>query len=130
MNLKKLSKTLINIQHDEKFKWRNRVHDELLAAMDLRRTDISSMDEDSLRKHVEKLVREIIAEMGAQNCPSDVDRDKLAHWMCSTKQLDLGPLEDLLANDEVTEIMVNKFDEIFIERSGETDTVRHHLFKR
>ncbi len=41
-----VSKTLINLQHNEKFKWRNRVHDELLAAMDLRRTDIGSMDEE------------------------------------------------------------------------------------
>ncbi|NKB38273.1 MAG: FHA domain-containing protein [Gammaproteobacteria bacterium] len=111
-----ISKTLINIQHDEKFKWRNRVHDELLAAMDLRRTDISSMDEDSLRKHVEKLVREIIAEMDAK-LPGDVDREKLLTDVLN-EAVGLGPLEDLLANEEVTEIMVNKFDEIFIEKSG------------
>ncbi len=55
-----VSKTLLNLQHNEKFKWRNRVHDELLAAMDLRRTDISGMDESSLRKHVEGLVTELI----------------------------------------------------------------------
>jgi pilus assembly protein CpaF len=30
----------------------------------------------------------------------------------------LGPLEDLLADELVTEIMVNRFDEIFIERAG------------
>jgi pilus assembly protein CpaF len=111
-----LSNTLINIQHDEKFKWRNRVHDELLAAMDLRRTDISSMDETSLRKHVEKLVHEIIAEMGTK-LPGDVDREKLANDVLN-EAVGLGPLEELLANDDVTEIMVNKFDEIFIERSG------------
>jgi pilus assembly protein CpaF len=111
-----LSKTLINIQHDEKFKWRNRVHDELLAAMDLRRTDISSMDETSLRKHVEKLVREIIAEMGTK-LPGDVDREKLANDVLN-EAVGLGPLEELLADEDVTEIMVNKFDEIFIEKAG------------
>ena len=30
----------------------------------------------------------------------------------------LGPLEDLLADELVTEIMVNRYDEIFIERGG------------
>ncbi len=111
-----LSNTIINLQHDEKFKWRNRVHEELLAAMDLRRTDISSMDEDSLRKHVEKMIKEIITEMDAK-LPADVDRQLLASEVLN-EAVGLGPLEKLLADENVTEIMVNKFDEIFIEQSG------------
>lgn len=111
-----VSKTLLNLQHNEKFKWRNRVHEELLAAMDLRRTDISSMDEDQLRKHVEKLIREIIEEMGPK-LPADVDRQQLASEVLN-EAVGLGPLEKLLADDSVTEIMVNKFDEIFIEQEG------------
>lgn len=111
-----LSNTIINLQHDEKFKWRNRVHEELLAAMDLRRTDISSMDEDTLRKHVEKMIKEIIADMEAK-LPSDVNKEQLASEVLN-EAVGLGPLEKLLADDTVTEIMVNKFDEIFIEQSG------------
>jgi pilus assembly protein CpaF len=111
-----LSNTIINLQHDEKFKWRNRVHEELLAAMDLRRTDISSMDEDTLRKHVEKMIKEIIADMEAK-LPSDVHKEQLASEVLN-EAVGLGPLEKLLADDTVTEIMVNKFDEIFIEQSG------------
>ncbi len=111
-----LSNTIINLQHNEKFKWRNRVHEELLAAMDLRRTDISSMDEDSLRKHVEKMIKEIITEMDAK-LPADVDRQLLASEVLN-EAVGLGPLEKLLADENVTEIMVNKFDEIFIEQSG------------
>lgn len=115
-NSEEISKTLMNLQHDEKFKWRNRVHEELLAAMDLRRTDISSMDEAQLRKHVEKLVNEIITEMGPK-FPADVDQVVLANDVLN-EAVGLGPLEKLLADDTVTEIMVNKFDEIFIEQSG------------
>ena len=111
-----VSKTLLNLQHNEKFKWRNRVHDELLAAMDLRRTDISSMDESSLRKHVEGLVKEIITEMGPK-LPGDVDQVQLASDVLN-EAVGLGPLETLLADETITEIMVNKFDEIFIEQAG------------
>lgn len=111
-----LSNTIINLQHDEKFKWRNRVHEELLAAMDLRRTDISSMDENTLRKHVEKMIKEIIDEMGSK-LPSNVNKEQLASEVLN-EAVGLGPLEKLLADDNVTEIMVNKFDEIFIEQSG------------
>ena len=111
-----LSQTLISIQHDEKFKWRNRVHEELLAMMDLRRTDIGDMDEDKLRSHVESMVQEIIKEMDSK-LPADVDRAQLASDVLN-EAVGLGPLERLLADDSVTEIMVNKFDEIFIEQAG------------
>ena len=111
-----LSKTLINIQHDEKFKWRNRVHEELLAAMDLRRTDIGDMDEEKLRKHVEGMVKEIITDMGAK-IPGDVDKEYLAASVLN-EAVGLGPLEELLADDTVTEIMVNKYDDIYIEQEG------------
>ncbi|MGL4101637.1 ATPase, T2SS/T4P/T4SS family, partial [Staphylococcus epidermidis] len=30
----------------------------------------------------------------------------------------LGPLEELLADETVSEIMVNRFDEIYVERAG------------
>ena len=47
-----------SIFKEERFMWRNRVHDALLEMMDLRRTDIGSMDEKMLRKHVEKMIVE------------------------------------------------------------------------
>jgi pilus assembly protein CpaF len=74
------------------------------------------MDEDSLRSHVDGMVREIIKEMGSK-LPADVDKEVLANEVLN-EAVGLGPLEQLLADESVTEIMVNKFDEIFIERSG------------
>jgi pilus assembly protein CpaF len=111
-----LSKTLISLQHNEKFKWRNRVHEELLAAMDLRRTDVGAMNEEKLREHVQAMISEIIREMDAK-LPSNVDRKQLAIDVLN-EAVGLGPLEELLADESVTEIMVNKFDDIYIERAG------------
>ncbi len=111
-----LSQTIIDLQRKDKFKYRNRVHEELLAAMDLRRTDISSMDEDELRKHVKELIADIIAELGSK-IPSDVDRDRLAKQVLD-EAVGLGPLEELIADDSVSEVMVNKFDDIYVERGG------------
>ncbi|MGB1882609.1 MAG: ATPase, T2SS/T4P/T4SS family [Gammaproteobacteria bacterium] len=111
-----LSQTIIDLQHKDKFKYRNRVHEELLAAMDLRRTDISSMDEDELRKHVKELIAEIIAELGSK-IPPDVDRDRLAKQVLD-EAVGLGPLEELIADDSVSEVMVNRFDDIYVERGG------------
>ena len=111
-----LSKTLIDLRHKDKFKWRNRVHEDLLAAMDLRRTDISSMTEDLLRKHVQGLIEEIITELGVK-IPQDVDRVKLAKQVLD-EAVGLGPLEELLEDESVSEIKVNKFDDIYVERDG------------
>ncbi len=100
----------------ERFVWRNRVHDSLLEMMDLRRTDIGSMDDKKLRKHVEAMIQEIMRQMDSR-LPPDVDRAKLAADVLN-EAVGLGPLEELLADEAITEIMVNRHDEIFIEQSG------------
>ncbi len=111
-----VKQTLERLKHDERFKWRNKVHADLLEMMDLRRTDVGSMDEATLRKHVAGMIKEIIEGMGSK-LPADVDREQLARDVLN-EAVGLGPLEELLADDSVTEIMVNKFDEIYIERGG------------
>lgn len=100
----------------DRFMWRNRVHQELLNAMDLRRTDVGSMSEAQLRKHVERMIDEIIQEMD-KKLPEDVDRKQLATDVLN-EAVGLGPLEELLADEDITEIMVNKYDDIYIERKG------------
>ena len=42
----------------------------------------------------------------------------------------LGPLEDLLADPSVTEIMVNRFDQIYIERSGKLTLSEVTFYRR
>ena len=105
-----------SIFKNERFMWRNRVHEELLHMMDLRRLDIGNMSEDELRHHVDKLIKEIIKQMEGK-IPADVDKIKLATDVLN-EAVGLGPLEELLAQDDITEIMVNKFDEIYIEKGG------------
>ena len=100
----------------ERFMWRNRVHEELLGMMDLRRTDVASMSEEQLRKHVDGMVREIIKQMGSK-LPADVDKEQLAVDVLN-EAVGLGPLEELIAQSDITEIMVNKHDEIYVEKAG------------
>lgn len=105
-----------SIFKEERFMWRNRVHDALLEMMDLRRTDIGAMDENKLRHHVQKMINEIVRQMEGK-LPPDVDVEKLKEDVLN-EAVGLGPLEELLKGDEITEIMVNKFDEIYIEKGG------------
>jgi pilus assembly protein CpaF len=98
------------------FEWRKRVHSKLLETMDLRRHDISSMTDERLRSETDKLVAQIIEDLST-DIPLEIDRKSLRKQVLD-EAIGLGPLEELLADDSVSEIMVNRYDEIFIERSG------------
>ncbi|MBF0265289.1 MAG: Flp pilus assembly complex ATPase component TadA [Gammaproteobacteria bacterium] len=96
--------------------WRTQVHKELLSMMDIRRTDVADMDDTELRKNVGEHINQII-EKFAVSIPAHIDQKLLARDILN-EAVGLGPLEELLEDDSVTEIMVNSFDDIFIERNG------------
>lgn len=79
---------------------------------------VSTMPNERLLAEIEKLVAEIATErrfqlngMEQKNLASDLVNDMLGH----------GPLEPLLEDDAVTDIMVNGPDRVFIERQGRVE---------
>ena len=95
--------------------WRTRVHEQLLQTIDLRRRDLTRMSDADLRAETGRLVREIVAELAA--LPESVDREQLVGDVLD-EAIGLGPLEQLLRDESVSEVMVNRHDEIFLERGG------------
>ena len=108
-----------NILRDELLMWRGYVHQELLSSMDLSRTDIGKWTEEQLREQVQEMINEIIDGI-VDGLPSHIDRDVLAKDVLN-ETVGLGALEELLADDTITEVMVNAFDDIYIERSGKLE---------
>lgn len=100
----------------EIIRWRQVIHDKLIEQMDLRRKDVHSMSDDQLRRETDALIAEIIKRHEAQ-IPPQLSRTVL-HTEVLNEAVGLGPLEALLAEEKVTEIMVNRSDEIFVERGG------------
>ena len=95
--------------------WRRHLHEALLDAIDLRRRDLVRMSDAELRAETEALLIELIAQEAA--LPESIDRDSLRRDVLD-EAVGLGPLEALLDDDAITEIMVNRHDEIYIERRG------------
>lgn len=94
---------------------RRRLHAALLEALDLRRRDVAGMSDDTLRAEAERLLTHIVAtDIGV---PTQADRAALCQEVLD-EAVGLGPLEPLLAAPEITEIMVNRYDEIYVERGG------------
>jgi pilus assembly protein CpaF len=100
---------------DESFVWRRVLHDRLLEAFDVRRVDVHRMADAELRSRAEQLIGELIERM--PEIPQTIDRTALTAAV-RDEAIGLGLLEPLLADASITEIMVNRSDEVFIERTG------------
>ncbi|HUG58206.1 MAG TPA: ATPase, T2SS/T4P/T4SS family [Candidimonas sp.] len=100
---------------DTMLRHRRRLHGVLLETLDLRRRDIASLSDDALRSEAMAVMEDIIAQ--DTDLPAAVNRAALLLEVVN-EAVGLGPLEPLLADHAVTEIMVNRHDEIFIESGG------------
>jgi len=94
---------------------RRRLHAALLSALDLRRRDVAGMSDGILRAEAERLLMQIVATDA--ELPSQADKAALCREVLD-EAVGLGPLEPLLAASDITEIMVNRYDEIYVERAG------------
>lgn len=101
------------------FEWRKQIHAKLLDTMDLRRHDVHGMSDERLRQETEDLIQQILKEEEGR-IPAELDHDLLCKLVLD-EAIGLGPLEELLEDESVTEIMVNRFDEIYVERFGKLE---------
>jgi pilus assembly protein CpaF len=97
-------------------KWKRAIHQRVISAIDLRRVDVSDLDDASLRAMTSQLISEIVADM--PDIPAELDTAQLGKQVLE-EAVGLGPIEDLLARPEVSEVMVNAFDEVYYEAGGE-----------
>jgi len=99
-----------------------KAHQCLIEEMDLKRNplSLSSMDAEEkklLEEKVKKLLSNILAKEAKGIISSVEVRRKLMKEIID-EALGLGPLEDLVNNTRITEIMVNNKDQIYIEKEG------------
>jgi pilus assembly protein CpaF len=94
------------------------VHDRLIEALDLRRLDLDAMASEELWRKVELTVRQIVTKMDQTGeIDAHVDREELVTDVLN-EALGLGPLEIYLADESVSEIMVNSPTQVYVEREG------------
>ncbi len=99
------------------------VHERLLRSLDLRRMNVERMNDDELRRHTRDAVLEIVAAMRKEGAlPAGTDNDALVESVLD-EALGLGPLEELLADDSVNEILVNGASKVYVERHGKLTRV-------
>jgi pilus assembly protein CpaF len=95
---------------------RRRIHRQLLEYLDLPSLDRAAMDIPAMRPKVVAGLRRIVAELGSE-LPSRETHEPLVQELAD-EALGLGPLERLLSDPDVNEIMVVDPHTIFVERNG------------
>jgi pilus assembly protein CpaF len=102
---------------DAFFELKERVQDKLIAELDPQ-MDISKTEE--VRHTIEDLYDQILSQEGT--ILSRQERQRLFEQIVA-EILGFGPIEPLLADESITEIMVNGPNKIYIERKGKLEKV-------
>ena len=95
---------------------RKRIHRMLLDNLDLASLDRNKMSDAAMRPKVRQALRLIMKEVGG-DLPESTNTAQLIDEI-TDEALGLGPLERLLADDTISEIMVVDPETIYVERRG------------
>ncbi|MBR4717452.1 MAG: Flp pilus assembly complex ATPase component TadA [Lentisphaeria bacterium] len=102
---------------------KKQAHAELLLRLNMKRLALNSVSENDLGEKARTTIHEILNELSIP-LPEGVTQEKIENELYH-EAIGLGPLEDLIARDDITEIMVNGPDNVYVEHKGvlyKTDT--------
>ena len=109
---------------DEILALKRKIHNRLISELNIKRLDLKVFSDvkkkRELKEKAEAMVTNFLAEEVGGFISSHEVRKKLVKEIID-EALGLGPLEDLLADPAITDIMVNNKDEIYIERNGKIE---------
>ncbi|MFA6715633.1 MAG: ATPase, T2SS/T4P/T4SS family, partial [Victivallaceae bacterium] len=102
---------------------KKRAHTELLKRLNLKKMALSGASENELEDRAKETIKEILSDLSIP-LPDEVKVDTIERELVQ-EAIGLGPLEYLTVLDDITEIMVNSADEVYVECKGtlyRTDT--------
>jgi pilus assembly protein CpaF len=111
-------------------KYKEEIHRTLISKLDLEK--LSRVNTSQARQAVAGIVRELIAE---QRVPLNLEEQEKIESDLLDEVFGLGPLEPLLRDTKISDILVNDKDHVFIEKGGLLQRVNttfrddHHLLQ-
>ncbi|HDQ99978.1 MAG TPA: FHA domain-containing protein [candidate division WOR-3 bacterium] len=111
---------------DELFRFMKHVHEVFLERMSKKKRRDEHQDDEDLRAEVRATLGEVMNDTSLP-APGGWSEAALLREL-EDYIVGLGPLEKLLADDSVTEVMVNRPDEVYIERAGKLELTPLRFF--
>ena len=105
---------------------KQRIHRRLIQELDLRRLDQVAGDWakiEGLRERTVKVISNALAEEAGTLISSREERERIIKEI-TDEALGLGPLEDLISDQEITDILVNNKNQIYVERHGKLEQAK------
>lgn len=93
--------------------WKQRINEKLLSILDL--SLIATIGESKARSEIRDTINRLLAE---ESAPLSLRQRQLVIKMIEDDVMGLGPLEPLLADKTVSDILVNGYETIYVERRG------------
>ena len=96
--------------------WRDKIHEKLLKVVDL--SLISDLEESQARKEIQEISQRLMNE---ESVPLPASSRQRVIKQVEDEILGLGPLEPLLEDPSIADILVNRSDSVYVERAGKME---------
>lgn len=104
---------------DEYFEFKSVIHDRLLNTLDL--SILDKLDRETLNVQIRQVVEKILREESLSLPLNMSEREKFLNEIVD-EVLGLGPLEPFLKDHSVSDILVNTYNSIYVERYGKLES--------
>ena len=98
---------------DRWFQFKSEVHQKLVAT--LSPDQLKAINKDGVKNQIGNIIERLIVDEGIPM--TMVEREKLTEEILD-EVFGLGPLEQLLKDSTISDIMVNGYDNVYVERAG------------
>src|SRR5947209_9356271 len=107
-----------NRSADRTFELKSEIHKKLIGVLNLDR--VSSIPKERIRSEIGRVVERLLEE---ERVPMTTAEQNRVIEEVLDEVLGLGPLETLLKEPSISDILVNRFDKVYIERGGKLSEV-------
>ena len=98
---------------DRWFQFKSEVHQKLVAT--LSPDQLKAINKDGVRNQIGNIIERLIVDEGIPM--TMVERERITEEILD-EVFGLGPLEQLLKDSTISDILVNGFDNVYVERAG------------
>lgn len=103
---------------NEYFELKTRIHSKLLDLIDL--SMIDALEEDALRSEIRRLVQGILVDE-QKSVPLNLSEREKIIVEIQDEVLGLGPLEPWMKDPTISDVLVNTYRQIYVERRGKLE---------